>query len=76
MKVKRCLLDFIGSCFLDSVSIQFTYVESYPDEGPVIELKPLEGLDDSHLESLKEFLDEKVTYSTVVVCTYAMEVKK
>ena len=59
------------------MSIQFTYVESYPDEGPIIELKPLEGLDDCHLESLKEFLNEKVTYVfAVVVSVYAVEVKK
>ncbi len=51
------------------MSVQFTHVESYPDEGPIIELKTLEGLTDSHIDSLQEFLNEKVKYSYHSVST-------
>ena len=40
--------------------IKFSYVENYPDEGPEIELRSLEGLDDSHITCLEELLKEKV----------------
>jgi hypothetical protein len=66
------ILTVFKNCFLVSVSVQFTYVESYPDEGPIIELKSLEGLTDSHIDSLQEFLNEKVKYysSTCIMGYY------
>jgi hypothetical protein len=66
------ILTVFKNCFLVSVSVQFTYVENYPDEGPIIELKSLEGLTDSHIDSLQEFLNEKVKYysSTCIMGYY------
>lgn len=40
--------------------MQFRYVENYPDEGPVIEVRSIEGLDNSDTTALEELLKQKV----------------
>jgi hypothetical protein len=49
------------------VSIQFTYVENYPDEAPLIEVKSLEAVTDSQIDSLQTFLNEKVKYNWTIL---------
>jgi hypothetical protein len=70
------ILTVFKNCFLVSVSVQFTYVESYPDEGPIIELKSLEGLTDSHIDSLQEFLNEKVKYYSSTCTTSPLQMSQ
>ncbi|XP_028409742.1 RWD domain-containing protein 1-like [Dendronephthya gigantea] len=55
-----------------SVNVQFTYVENYPDEGPIIELNALEGLSDSNIDSLQEFLKEKVEENLGMVMVFTL----
>ena len=55
-----------------SASIQFTYVENYPDEAPSIEVKPLEGLKDSQIDDLQKFLNEKVEENLGVVMVFTL----
>ena len=60
------LLNFV-KYFLVSASIQFTYVENYPDEAPIIEVKSLEAMTDSQIDDLQKFLNEKV--KKVFICS-------
>ena len=46
--------------------MQFTYVDTYPDEAPVIEVPSHEGMDDSDVENLREFLEQEV----ILFCMY------
>ncbi|XP_046848267.1 RWD domain-containing protein 1-like [Xenia sp. Carnegie-2017] len=55
-----------------SVSVQFTYVENYPDCRPFIELKSRDGLTDNHLHSLKEFLHEKAEENLGMVMIFTL----
>ncbi|XP_068698042.1 RWD domain-containing protein 1-like [Montipora foliosa] len=41
------------------VTLQFTYVETYPDDPPTIEVTSYEGIDDSDVLKLQEFLDQE-----------------
>ena len=41
-------------------TLQFTYVDTYPDDAPIIEVPSYEGMDDSDAENLKEFLEQEV----------------
>ena len=41
-------------------TLQFTYVDTYPDDAPVIEVPSYEGMDDSDAENLREFLEQEV----------------
>ncbi|KAL9969509.1 hypothetical protein ACROYT_G021730 [Oculina patagonica] len=40
-------------------TLQFTYVDTYPDDAPVIEVPSYEGMDDSDAENLREFLEQE-----------------
>lgn len=62
-------IDFWFSCeneiafiifFSVSVTLQFTYVETYPDDPPAIEVSTYEGIDYSDVEKLQEFLEQEV----------------
>jgi len=39
--------------------LQFTYVDTYPDDPPVIEVRSYEGMDDTDAENLQEFLHQE-----------------
>ncbi|XP_073229093.1 RWD domain-containing protein 1-like [Porites lutea] len=39
--------------------LQFTYVNTYPEDPPLIEIPSYEGMDDSEAENLREFLDQE-----------------
>ena len=41
-------------------TLQFTYVDTYPDDAPVIDVPSYEGMDDSDVENLREFLEQEV----------------
>ena len=41
-------------------TLQFTYVDTYPDDAPVIEVPSYEGMDNSDAENLREFLEQEV----------------
>lgn len=43
-------------------TLQFTYVDTYPDDAPVIEVPSYEGMDDSDVENLREFLEQEVIF--------------
>ena len=43
-----------------SVTLQFTYVETYPDDPPTIEVSTYEGIDYTDVEKLQEFLEQEV----------------
>ena len=47
-------------------TLQFTYVDTYPDDAPVIEVPSYEGMDDSDVENLREFLEQEV------ICMYLL----
>ena len=49
-------------------ALQFTYVDTYPDDAPVIEVPSYEGMDDSDVENLREFLEQEV----ILFCTYLL----
>ena len=49
-------------------TLQFTYVDTYPDEAPVIEVPSYEGMDDSDVENLREFLEQEV----ILFCMYLL----
>lgn len=61
-----------------SACIQFRYVENYPDEGPIIEVSCIEGLDNSHVTALEELLKEKIeeNLGMVMVFTLVSEVQE
>ncbi|CAH3035285.1 unnamed protein product [Pocillopora meandrina] len=40
-------------------TLQFTYVNTYPDEPPVIEVPLFEGMDNSDAEGLREYLEQE-----------------
>jgi len=40
-------------------TLQFTYVDTYPDDAPVIDVPSYEGMDDSDVENLREFLEQE-----------------
>lgn len=42
------------------MTLQFTYVETYPDDPPAIEVSTYEGIDYSDVEKLQEFLEQEV----------------
>lgn len=42
-----------------SVTLQFTYVETYPDDPPTIEVSTYEGIDYTDVEKLQEFLEQE-----------------
>jgi hypothetical protein len=42
-------------------------VENYPDEAPIIEVKSLEAVTDSQIDSLQTFLNEKVKYNWTIL---------
>ena len=46
--------------FTVHAKLQFTYVNTYPDDPPLIEVPSYEGMDDSEAENLREFLDQEV----------------
>ena len=46
--------------FTVHAKLQFTYVNTYPEDPPLIEVPSYEGMDDSEAESLREFLDQEV----------------
>ena len=46
--------------FTVHAKLQFTYVNTYPEDPPLIEVPSYEGIDDSEAESLREFLDQEV----------------
>lgn len=43
-----------------AVSIKFTYVPSYPDEAPIIEIAESESISDDDINALLEFLQSRV----------------
>lgn len=43
-------------------TLQFTYVNTYPDEPPVIEVPLFEGMDNSDAEGLREYLEQEVMH--------------
>ena len=43
-------------------TLQFTYVDTYPDDPPVIEVPSYDGMDSSDVESLQEFLYQEVIF--------------
>lgn len=49
-------------------TLQFTYVDTYPDDAPVIEVPSYEGMDDSDVENLREFLEQEV----ILFCMYLL----
>ena len=51
------------------VTLQFTYTASYPDEAPEYQVIPDESLQESHVEKLKELLEEQVS---VVLCNLSL----
>ena len=46
--------------FTVHAKLQFTYVNTYPEDPPLIEVPSYEGMDDSEAENLREFLDQEV----------------
>ena len=48
-------------------TLQFTYVDTYPDDPPVIEVPSYDGMDSSDVESLQEFL-----YQEVILLLFAL----
>lgn len=42
------------------VTLQFTYTPTYPDEAPEYQVIPDESLQESHLENLKQILEQQV----------------
>lgn len=47
--------------FTVHAKLQFTYVNTYPEDPPLIEVPSYEGMNDSEAESLREFLDQEVS---------------
>ena len=55
-----CENDIVFPFFPVSVTLQFTYVETYPDDPPTIEVSTYEGIDYTDVEKLQEFLEQEV----------------
>ena len=41
-------------------TLQFTYIDTYPDDAPVIDVPSYEGLDNSDADDLREYLEQEV----------------
>lgn len=54
------------------VTLQFTYTASYPDEAPVYQVIPDESLQDSHVERLKELLEEQIEENMGMAMVFAL----
>ena len=57
--LKVNVLHFI--LFIVSVILGFTYTETYPDEGPVMEVKSYENIEECHVDELLELMKEQVS---------------
>lgn len=55
-----------------AISLQFTYVPSYPDEAPVVEIADTENFFDNDVEDLMEFLNSKIEENLGMVMVYTI----
>ena len=50
----------VGFCISACTCLQFTYVDTYPDDVPIIQIASSEGLEDEDIAELEELLNEQV----------------
>lgn len=55
-----------------SACIEFKYVEYYPDEGPIIEVRSLTGLDDSNVTTLEGILKQQIEENLGMVMVFTL----
>ncbi|GIY06596.1 RWD domain-containing protein 1 [Caerostris darwini] len=55
-----------------AVSLKFTYVPTYPDEAPIMEIAESENLSDQDMEELVEFLQSKTEENLGMVMVYTL----
>lgn len=55
-----------------AVSVKFTYVPTYPDETPVIEIADSEDVEDDDIDALLEFLQNKVEENLGMVMVFTL----
>ncbi|GFY64715.1 RWD domain-containing protein 1 [Trichonephila inaurata madagascariensis] len=55
-----------------AVSLKFTYVPSYPDEAPVVEIEDCENFSDQDVEDLTELINSKIEENLGMVMVYTI----
>ncbi|KAJ7391359.1 RWD domain-containing protein 1 [Desmophyllum pertusum] len=50
-------------------TLQFTYIDTYPDDAPVIDVPSYEGLDNSDADDLREYLEQEENLGMAMVFT-------
>ncbi|GBL88071.1 hypothetical protein AVEN_190656-1 [Araneus ventricosus] len=55
-----------------AISLKFTYVPSYPDEAPIVEVADSENLSDPDIEDLMEFLQSIIQENLGMVMVYTI----
>ncbi|XP_013383262.1 RWD domain-containing protein 1 [Lingula anatina] len=55
-----------------SITVQFTYTPSYPDEGPLIEIVNANNLDDQETDSLLQFMQSQVEENLGMVMVFSI----
>ncbi|XP_055946011.1 RWD domain-containing protein 1-like [Argiope bruennichi] len=55
-----------------AISLKFTYVPTYPDEAPIVEVADLENLSDQDIEDLMEFLQNIIQENLGMVMVYTL----